>query len=164
MISVNTRTACSLKISSAHALPLCVGGCFFSFFPQDTCALHNSVFPLKLWMFFQDQTQLLPSWGCFPWHLRPESSPGGGRPPANPTGTRRGADSPATSVPKRGANVKGIRVTRTRRGGRVLPVGAACLPACLSWSCVDMRVSAGLALPGKGGLSWTGCLCLQSTV
>lgn len=115
-------------------------------------------------MFFQAQTQLPPSWGCFPWHLRPESLPGAGRLPANPTGTRQGADSPAASVPKRGANVNGICLTRTRRGGRVLPVGAACLPACLSRSCEDMRVSAGLALPGKGDLSRTGCHWWQSTV
>lgn len=74
MISVNTRAARSLKISSAYALLLCVGGwIFFSFLPQDAHALHNSVFPLRLWMFFQAQMQLAPSWGCFLWHLCPES-------------------------------------------------------------------------------------------
>lgn len=106
MISVNTRAARSLKISSAYVLLLCVGGwIFFFFLPQDTHALHNSVFPLRLWMFFQAQMQLPPSWGCCVWHLCPESLLG--------TGTQWGANTPTS--PKCGGEIKGIHTTRTGR-------------------------------------------------
>lgn len=78
---------------------------FFSFLPQDARALHNSVFPLKLWMFLRAQMQLPPSWGCFLWHLCPESLLG--------SGTHWGANT--RNVPKRGGEIKGIHTARTGR-------------------------------------------------
>lgn len=142
MISVNTRAASSLKTSSAYALLLCVGGWMF-FLSPPRHALQNSVFPLRLRMFFQAQTQLPPSWGCFLWHLCPESFLG--------TGTRWGANTPALQ------NVLGKSrgFTQPGQGGGQDTACGCCLFASVpDLAHEDRRASAGLAVAQKH-LSWT---------